>query len=127
MATIITTYGLEAVVIIIAAFISFAIGIYKGIKELIKNIKEDVANMNKINDVIAKVDMHEQQINTLLYSDMIQNQGTILKSYLWFAEKGYIDINSLKWLDDLYDIYKKEGGNSFVEDIMEKVHKLEVR
>lgn len=79
-----------------------------------------IKNIENVNETQQKT------IELLVESDRIRIKGEILKQCQYFERKGSIDKYSLEYLYRLYEIYKKEGGNSYVELLMKKVGKLDL-
>ena len=65
-----------------------------------------------------------QQINLLIHSDVVNIRCQITDKYHQFMEQGWIDDRSMMCLEDIYDIYSQEGGNHFVESLMEELRTL---
>lgn len=64
-------------------------------------------------------------VDLLLQSDKDDIKAWITDKYHYFCyELGYIDDYSLDCIERRYSHYKEEGGNSFVENMMEEIRRL---
>lgn len=92
--------------------------------------KEEKFNKKKkeINDAFDKLgtrlDGIEQSITLLLSSDRDDIKAYITEKYHYFTEQGWIDTYSLDCIERRYAHYVKEGGNSFIRDLMERLRKM---
>lgn len=66
-----------------------------------------------------------EKIDLLLDSDKESIKGFITSEYHYWMKLGYIDIYSLKVIDERFEKYKKEKGNTFVADMVSELHKLD--
>ena len=103
------------------------------IKDTIKvEIREGTKELkNNINDLKQETSVLSQKLTVL--EDNQSKQGTALcssirndikKAYDLCKEKGYRTDWDTDNLNHLFDDYKKLGGNSFVEDLMNKFHDI---
>lgn len=74
------------------------------------------------NDVLSEL---SEKIDLLLDSDKESIKGFITSEYHYWMKLGYIDIYSLKVIDERFEKYKKEKGNTFVADMVSELHKLD--
>ena len=65
---------------------------------------------------LAIADNREATLSSLRYS--------ITKAHEKYMERGCIGRHSLQCIHDMYDQYKKLGGNSFVETLVNQLHSL---
>ena len=86
-------------------------------KEIIE-LKEDVQNIQ------TSIERLEKNIAMLISSDRDAIKAWITAQHHHFIEKGGIDYYSLDCIAKRYEHYKDEGGNSFVDDIMEELNSL---
>ena len=71
---------------------------------------------------IAKI---EQRIEDLTESDMHDIKSWIVDQYhKFYIEQGWIDAFNADTLDKRYEDYKKEGGNSYIDTLMKRLHSL---
>lgn len=81
--------------------------------------------MAKIDKVSDSVDTLSKRIDKLTESDMHDIKQFIVKEYHYFAEqKGQIDDYSLDTILLRYADYKDEGGNSYIETLINELKKL---
>ena len=73
-------------------------------------------------DVLSEL---SEKIDLLLDSDKESIKGFITNEYHYWMRLGYIDIYSLKVIDERFEKYKKEKGNTFVADMVSELHKLD--
>lgn len=100
--------------------------ITKFFEEKEKRFNEKKEEMNasfiKIND---QIDFLTKQINMLIASDKDDIKSYITEKHHFFCyEKQWIDDYSLDCLEKRFKHYEGEGGNSFVESLMEEIREL---
>lgn len=105
-------------------------------KEEQKALKSEIAGLEKFYAEKEKVDKGFEEIHQSIESinkriDMlIESDRNDIKSYI--TEKHHYYVHNQKWIDDYtmecienrYDIYKSEHGNSFIAKFMEDLRKL---
>lgn len=87
------------------------------------------AGIDQINDKLdsqdARLDKMEDRLDALTLSDMHDIKGWIVDQYhKFYVEKGWIDAFSADTIEHRYADYKKEGGNSYVDKLMERLRTL---
>ena len=97
--------------------------------ELLQEIKSLHDKMDQVNETLGKVDVRlsdvEGHVFDLTVSDMHDIKAWIVDQYHKFYEgQGWIDAFSAETLDRRFSDYKKEGGNSYIETLMERLHTL---
>lgn len=65
-----------------------------------------------------------QKLNMLIASDRDDIKAWITAQHHHFTEKGSIDYYSFDCISKRYEHYKKQGGNTFIDDLMEDMIKL---
>ena len=136
--TLLETYSIESVIIFIL-LIAFA---FKEILSLIdwfknrgKNKLTQINNQeNRENQVQQIIDAQRRQseeirdmkhcIEMLIISDKNDIKAWITQQYHIIMERGWVDDYELDCLERRYSDYKQEGGNSYIEDLMEDIRKL---
>ena len=78
-----------------------------------QNSEEGAKKMNKILDL-------------LLESDRDDIKGYIVEKYYEFHAKGSIDGYSLDCLERKYKIYSREGGNTYITNLMNEIRELPI-
>jgi chromosome segregation ATPase len=79
----------------------------------------------KLEDQDKRFDKVEERLEDLTQSDMHDIKSWIVDQYhKFYVEQKWIDAFSADTLDRRYDDYKKEGGNSYIETLMERLHTL---
>ena len=139
---LLTTWSLSQVIIFIIALvlaIKELIGIIDFFKEknnkffVSKKEKEELKDLvletnNKLEDIIAHFDeaikKHSDTLQILIDSDKDDIKGYIVERYHHFMEQGYIDDFSMDVLEKRFAHYVAEGGNSFIERIMNELRSL---
>ena len=66
-----------------------------------------------------------KKVDILIQSDKDDIKAFITREHHYFCyQKGWIDDNSLDCIEKRYTHYQKEGGNSFIETLMEQIREL---
>lgn len=96
------------------------------IKELSTQLETYV---NSLNNYIEEGHRSQQELQNsivlLMESDKDDIKSWITEKHHYFCyEKGYIDDYSLDCIEKRFKHYKDEGGNSFVEDLMDDLRHL---
>ena len=111
----------------------------RSLQEQIDEISEEMVSMREDHrrdkeDVYDILDMMDEKlenitgsINLLIKSDRDDIKSYITEKYHYFIEQGWIDDYNLDCIEKRYGHYKKEGGNSFIEDLMGEIRKLPKR
>lgn len=82
-------------------------------------------SLSAINEAIVKIN---KRIDMLIDSDKERIKSEITKQHHYFVEiKHCIDYHSMSCLEKQFEIYGKEHGNSFVEDLMNEIRALPKR
>ena len=83
---------------------------------------------NKIDDwtqsVDAKFNKIEDQLGLLMQSDMHDIKGWIVERHHRLMKQGWVDDFTMDTLEKRYSDYKAEGGNSYIETLMNDLRKL---
>lgn len=87
------------------------------------------AGVDQINDKLdgqdSRLDKMEDRLDALTLSDMHDIKGWIVDQYhKFYVEKGWIDAFSADTIEHRYADYKKEGGNSYIDKLMERLRTL---
>ena len=92
----------------------------------LKELKDEIADANKkLEEQDARFNAIESRLTDLTTSDMHDIKGWIVDQYhKFYGEQGWIDAFSADTLDHRYEDYKKEGGNSYIDTLMERLHML---
>ena len=90
--------------------------------ELTELSGEFEAHKKNINKVINS---YQEQLDILIDSDRDDIKADIVKQYHYFVEnRQWIDDFSLDTIERRYQHYKDEGGNSYIQGLMEKIRQL---
>lgn len=99
-------------------------------------LKEEVEDLNKFYEekkvvdegfakVNARIDAIVDLVNVLVESDKERIKAHITERHHFFVqERKWIDYHSMDCLEHIFTIYKREHGNSFVEDLMNDLRQL---
>ena len=100
--------------------------IYQGLEEKIERSDQ------KITELTQNYEAHERNLNNLIekVSMLVDSDKEAIKYYI--TREHHYHCYRLKWIDDYsldclerrFAHYQKEGGNSFVEDLMEDLRNL---
>lgn len=86
--------------------------------EEIVSLKED------IQDIQESIQILNKKIEMLISSDRDSIKAWLTAQHHYFMEKGTIDYYSFDCISRRYAHYKEEGGNTFIDDIMEDINNL---
>lgn len=132
-----TTAGVvTSITVIVGGAISLVVWMKKGFRLLFKELLEPVVNdIKKVSDdiVLIKKTSADQmeKINLLLetreqfsVTDKHILRALITGKYYEYTAKGYLPIYERECLSMLFEDYKTLLGNSFIDDVYEKLMKL---
>lgn len=72
-----------------------------------------------------RLEIAEAKLTDLTISDMHDIKSWIVEQYhRFYNEQGWIDAFSAETIDRRYNDYKKEGGNSYVKELIDRLHSL---
>lgn len=95
------------------------------ILEQLKDISAKIENHNqKFDEISQRIDKQQETLNTLIASDIEDIKSDIVKQYHYFMGKQWIDDFSLDVVEKRFARYKEEGGNTYVENLVEKLRQL---
>lgn len=92
------------------------------IKQLIKDTAEKLTDIQEHFDDV--VEEHNKTLKMLVASDRDDIKGYITEKFHYFTELGYIDDFSMEVLERRFEHYIAEGGNSFIEAMMNQLRAL---
>lgn len=75
-------------------------------------------------ETIQKLEQQQETLGTLIESDIDDIKSYIVKQYHSFTTQGWIDDFSMDVIEKRFAHYKKEGGNSYAEHLVEKLRQL---
>lgn len=79
----------------------------------------------KIDGLGDRISKAEARLDDLTKSDMHDIKGWIVDQYQrFYIDQGWIDAFHAEIIDKRYEDYKKEGGNSYIETLIERLHSL---
>ena len=97
-------------------------------QEIAKRFEENDAKFEKLFEYHQKRDEQTQEIlekiNALIESDKDDIKAYIVEKHHYFCEQGHIDDYNLDCLERRYSHYEKEGGNSFIKNLMNDLRAL---
>lgn len=106
------------------------------LSKTVSEIKEasdesDTTLVNKMNqyetrqeEINAKIDAVHENMNLLIESDKESIRSFITLQYYECQEKGYIEVYVLQALEDRYEKYLVENGDSFIANLVKEMRKL---
>lgn len=98
---------------------------YQGREKRIVNLEILEHNSEKtIQKIKNDLDEVKKNINLLITSDKDDIRSWITDKYHYFINLGYIDDFSLDCLERRFKSYKQEGGNTYVDSMMEELRAL---
>lgn len=98
-----------------------------------RSIQEEFKSLHKkldtVSNLLEKMDTRiantENRLDDLTKSDMHDTKGWIVDQYQkYFVEQGWIDAFHAEIIDRRYGDYLKEGGNSYIEELINRLHSL---
>lgn len=132
MEKILASYNLEDIFIILFVVIISGLSLFqsycycKDRAEKWLKLKKEEITPARIKSIEESCIEQSRKLELLFESDKLRIKSDILRQYRRFADKGSIDVRSLDCLHQEYEIYKQEGGNSFVEEIMQLIDEIPV-
>lgn len=96
------------------------------IEEGFKQLHERFDQIDKrLTDLEERMAAAEQKLQDLTTSDMHDIKAWIVEQYhKFYTNQGWIDAFSAETIDKRYTDYVKEGGNSYVENLITQLHTL---
>lgn len=80
---------------------------------------------NLLDELETRMAAAEQRLKDLTESDMHDIKAWIVEQYhKFYTNQGWIDAFSAETIDKRYADYVKEGGNSYVENLITQLHTL---
>ena len=76
---------------------------------------------------LAAIKGNVKHYKTLQLSQMVMIKDRIVQAHDYFCGKGSIGKYSLSTLEELFEMYKQLGGNSFVESLMHEIRELDIK
>lgn len=93
---------------------------------MLQGFQESLSKIDKkLDDQDARFEKIETKLNDLTESDKNDIKGWIVEQYhRFYIDQGWIDAFSADTIDRRYNDYKKEGGNSYISTLMDRLHTL---
>lgn len=86
--------------------------------------KEEKANEANIETTQQTVEKLRDSIDLLIESDKCDIKAWITEKYHYYMQRGEIDDFTLDSIERRFACYKKVGGNSYVEELVQDLRKL---
>lgn len=81
--------------------------------------------VSRLDNLEIRMEIAEERLNDLTISDMHDIKAWIVEQYhRFYGQQGWIDAFSAETIDRRYMDYVKEGGNSYVENLINQLHTL---
>jgi hypothetical protein len=79
----------------------------------------------RLTELESRMTLAEQKLQDLTESDMHDIKAWIVEQYhKFYIHQGWIDAFSAETIDRRYSDYKKEGGNSYIKNLIDQLHTL---
>lgn len=79
---------------------------------------------SRLTSIESRLTNNENKLEDLTISDMNNIKAWIVSQYHHFMLQGWIDNFSADTLEKRYTDYKKEGGNSYIKTLMDRLRQL---
>lgn len=80
---------------------------------------------DKLDTIVDSIDSIKTTVDDLVGSDMLDIKQFLVREYHYFVEqKKWIDDYSLNCILLRYEVYKKEGGNSYIDTLISEIKAL---
>lgn len=98
----------------------------KELADTLAELKKELANINtKLAAQEDRFNKIEGALADLTISDMHDIKSWIVDQYhTFYNEQGWIDAFNAETIERRYEDYKKEGGNSYIDTLMQRLHEL---
>lgn len=95
---------------------------HEEIRDLIKSLKPLVEEQTRINQQLRESDVRLKETDGRLKENaMLHTRETIVKYYYKGKENGGLEQYQYMMVNELYESYKKLGGNSYVKKLVEEI------
>lgn len=96
------------------------------LQENLQSIQNGINEIKKqLAELKARMEIAEGKLTDLTISDMHDIKGWIVEQYhKFYNEQGWIDAFSAETIDRRFNDYKKEGGNSYIKELVDRLHDL---
>jgi septal ring factor EnvC (AmiA/AmiB activator) len=95
------------------------------IDKRLSNSEDFVSNTDRmINCIQRELNVQKRNTELLIDSDKENIKSLLLSHYYRWTKAGKIDLYTLNTLEEKFKKYKKENGNTFVEDLMKQMRSL---
>ena len=96
--------------------------IMKALSEVSTKLDTVLTRLDSLEERVSKV---EGKVEDLISSDMHDIKSWIVDQYhKFYTEQGWIDAFSAETIDRRYNDYLKEGGNSYIKVLIDRLHCL---
>ena len=123
-------FALKEAVNIIKWFISWIKGLSKPHEDFNERLNKNEKDIKETRDSQIKTEDDLKRIfktlDLLLESDRDDIKGYIVSKYYEVHAKNYIDSYSLDCLERRYKTYSREGGNTYIESLMNEIRRLPI-
>ena len=96
------------------------------LQENLQSIQNGIDEIKKqLAELKVRMETAEEKLTDLTISDMHDIKGWIVEQYhKFYNEQGWIDAFSAETIDRRFNDYKKEGGNSYIKELIDRLHDL---
>ena len=94
-------------------------------KTVLKQKEEELSNItSQMSEMQVSINTMSSKLQMLVASDRDAIKAWLTAQHHHFMEKGVIDYYSFDCISRRYQHYKEEGGNTFIDDLMEDINNL---
>lgn len=135
MVELLSMFTLEQIFIVLILTIGFVFGLWKGFlsiwdrwKDYRNKIAGEQTEQERVeeirNNILTEMDRMGKQVDILINSDRARIKGEILRAHTDLMIQGFVDLHTLEYLNQQFQYYKAEDGNSFVDELMRDINEL---
>ena len=127
-----TLFAIKEGIVLAQWFINWLKGLSKPRENLETRLNQDETKLEALKDQVEKnQDKNEKEfkriidaLDTLIDSDKHDIKAYIIAAHREFMKLKSIDYYNLECIEKRFKIYEREGGNSYIKDLMEDLRKL---
>lgn len=94
-------------------------------KTVLKEKEEQLSNITaQMDEIQSSIHVINDKLQMLIASDKDAIKAWLTAQHHHFMDKGIIDYYSFDCISRRYQHYKEQGGNTFIDDLMEDINNL---
>lgn len=121
---LLTAYSVDEILMFLVLLVGAVISAIKAFEYLNDKMELVMTKKLKSRKFGERLDSLEESMDILLESDKSRIRGEIVREYRYFVRQGYIDAFTLDYLHHQFESYRKLGGNSYIEQVMDELDNL---